>query len=105
MLGASDSELLARAQRIRDGIGEGAELIRAAGKVGGGALPLVELEGPAVALIAGADPVSISGSLRAGDPPVLARIHDGRVLLDPRTLGDDEVELVVTAARRALAGG
>jgi L-seryl-tRNA(Ser) seleniumtransferase len=105
MLGASDSELLARAQRIRDGIGEGAELIRAAGKVGGGALPLVELEGPAVALIAGADPASISASLRAGDPPVLARIHDGRVLLDPRTLGDDEVELVVTAARRALAGG
>jgi L-seryl-tRNA(Ser) seleniumtransferase len=105
MLGASDSELLARAQRIRDGIGEGAELIRAAGKAGGGALPLVELEGPAVALIAGADPVSISASLRAGDPPVLARIHDGRVLLDPRTLGDDEVELVVTAARRALAGG
>jgi L-seryl-tRNA(Ser) seleniumtransferase len=105
MLGASESDLLARAQRIRDGIGDGAELIRATGKVGGGALPLVELEGPAVALTADAAPVSISSSLRTGDPPVLARIHDGRVLLDPRTLADDEVELVVAAARRALAGG
>jgi L-seryl-tRNA(Ser) seleniumtransferase len=105
MLGASESELLTRAQRIRDGIGEGAELIRATGKVGGGALPLVELEGPAVALAADSDPVLISGSLRTGDPPVLARIRDGRVLLDPRTLGDDEVEPVVAAARRALAGG
>jgi L-seryl-tRNA(Ser) seleniumtransferase len=104
MLVASEPDLLARAQRIRDGIGEGAELIRATGKVGGGALPLVELEGPAVALAGASDPVSISGSLRTGDPPVLARIHDGRVLLDPRTLDDNEVELVVAAARRALAG-
>jgi L-seryl-tRNA(Ser) seleniumtransferase len=105
MLAATESDLIARAQRIRDGIGQGAELIRATGKVGGGALPLVALEGPAVALDAATDPVSIAGSLRESDPPVLARIHDGRVVLDPRTLDDDEVELVVAAARRALDGG
>ena len=105
MLGASESDLLARARRIRDGVGQGAELIRATGKVGGGALPLVALEGPAVALEGDADPVSIARSLRGSDPPVLARIHEGRVLLDPRTLEDDEVELVVAAARQALHGG
>jgi hypothetical protein len=33
---------------------------------------------------------------------VIARIHDGRVLLDPRTLTDDEVPLVVRAVRGAL---
>ena len=33
-------------------------------------------------------------ALREGDPPVIARIHDGQVLLDPRTLADDELEAV-----------
>jgi L-seryl-tRNA(Ser) seleniumtransferase len=104
MLAASEPELLTRAQRIRDGVGQGAELIRATGRVGGGALPLVELEGPAVALEGDVDPASIARCLRENDPPVLARIHEGRVLLDPRTLADDEVELVAAAARRALHG-
>jgi hypothetical protein len=30
---------------------------------------------------------------------VLGRIQDGRLLLDPRTLADDEVELVACALR------
>ena len=78
-------------------------MTRAAAKAGGGALPLLELEGPVVALEA--QPESLARALRHGDPPVIARIHDGRVLLDPRTLSDDEVEPVAAAARRALAGG
>jgi L-seryl-tRNA(Ser) seleniumtransferase len=69
--------------------------------VGGGALPLLELEGPAVAL-AGENPEALVGSLRDGTPPLIARIHDGRVLLDPRTLGDEEVKLAIGAVRRAL---
>ena len=56
MLTAAEPELLARAQRIRDGIGDGASVIRAAGKVGGGALPLLELEGPVCAV----DPAPLS---------------------------------------------
>ncbi len=35
--------------------------------------------------------------LRAGDPPVVGRISEGRVLLDPRTMTDDEVPLVAAA--------
>jgi hypothetical protein len=33
---------------------------------------------------------------------VVARIHEGRVLLDPRTLSDDEVGDVIRAVRSAL---
>jgi len=33
---------------------------------------------------------------------VIGRIHDGRVLLDPRTLSDDELELAAAGARAAL---
>ncbi len=104
MLEQDETTLTARAQRLRDGIGERAEVIRAVARIGGGALPLTELEGPAVALEATADPVDTLARLRHGDPPVIARIHDDRVVLDPRTLGEQEVELVVTAVREALGG-
>ena len=40
---------------------------------------------------------SLAAALRAGDPPVLGRIEDDRLLLDPRTLTDDEVDLVAAA--------
>jgi L-seryl-tRNA(Ser) seleniumtransferase len=72
----------------------GGEVVEAAAKVGGGALPLLELPGPVVAL-----PEEHAGRLRAADPPVIGRIAEGRLLLDPRTLADDEVELVACALR------
>jgi L-seryl-tRNA(Ser) seleniumtransferase len=101
MLAADCKTLAARAQRLAAGVGDPAEIVRSSATVGGGALPLLELEGPAVAL-AGADPVALAGALRAGKPPLIARIHDDRVLLDPRTLTDGEVELAIAAVRRAL---
>jgi L-seryl-tRNA(Ser) seleniumtransferase len=105
MLDAADDVLSARAARLRDRIGPAAELIWTSSRVGGGALPVTELEGPAVALDAGIAPDELTARLRAADPPVVARIHDGRVLLDPRTLADDDVDLVANAVREALAGG
>jgi L-seryl-tRNA(Ser) seleniumtransferase len=105
MLDAPARELASRARRLHDAIGPGAEVIRAVAKVGGGALPLVELEGPAVALSTGEDPVAVARALRAGDPPVIARIHDGHVVLDPRTLDDDEVDAAAAVVRRALHQG
>jgi L-seryl-tRNA(Ser) seleniumtransferase len=114
MLDAGEAALQARAEQLRAAIGEAAEVVRACGKVGGGALPLLELEGPAVALGGeggsaadgsggGLDPVAVLSELRYGDPPVIARIHEGRVLLDPRTLADDELEPVAAVTRAALA--
>jgi L-seryl-tRNA(Ser) seleniumtransferase len=105
MLDQPEAALAARARQLRSGIGESAAIVRAVARVGGGALPLTELGGPAVALAAGVDPITVLASLRAHDPPVIARIHDGRVLLDPRTIADDEVDTVIAAARRALARG
>ncbi|MHB1538930.1 MAG: L-seryl-tRNA(Sec) selenium transferase, partial [Solirubrobacteraceae bacterium] len=71
---------------------------------GGGALPLLELHGPALALgRAGQDPHALAASLRRGDPPLVARISHGRVLVDPRTLAEDEIDLAASAIRRALS--
>ena len=99
MLAADEATLLARAERLVAGIGDGARVIRAIAKVGGGTLPLLELEGPAVAL--DGDPDALAEALRANAPPVIARIHDGRLLLDPRTLTEEDVPLVVSAVLAA----
>ncbi|MFL5829810.1 MAG: L-seryl-tRNA(Sec) selenium transferase [Solirubrobacteraceae bacterium] len=104
MLDVAPTALARRAERLRDGIGpNSAEVVSVSAKVGGGALPLLELEGPAVALTIAAHPAATMGALRAHDPPVVARIHDGRVLIDPRTLRDEDLEAVIAAARAALA--
>ena len=100
---ADEAELGARARSAgREPIGERATRDPRAGRVGGGALPLLELEGPAVALDGGRRR-PLARALRGADPPVIARIHDGRVLLDPRTLTDEEVPLVAAPLRGALA--
>jgi L-seryl-tRNA(Ser) seleniumtransferase len=96
MLEADPAVLQARAERLAGAIG--GEVVQAVAKVGGGALPLLELEGPAVALHSGS-PDATAARLRAGDPPVLARIQDGRVLLDPRTMADEEIAWVAAALR------
>jgi L-seryl-tRNA(Ser) seleniumtransferase len=102
MLAVPDQRLLERAQRLRDLIGFPAEVVRACAKVGGGALPLLELEGPAVMLATDADPLAMAQRLREHEPPLIGRIHDGRLLLDPRTLSDDELPLAGAAVAMAI---
>ncbi|HEY1516173.1 MAG TPA: L-seryl-tRNA(Sec) selenium transferase [Solirubrobacteraceae bacterium] len=103
MLAADEDTLAARAGRLAAAIGDRARVTRATGKVGGGALPLLELEGPVVAL--DSEPEALARALRQADPPVIARISDGQVLLDPRTLTDADVEPLAVTVRSALADG
>jgi L-seryl-tRNA(Ser) seleniumtransferase len=95
MLSAGEDELRDRAGRLAAAIGPGATIEASVAKVGGGALPLLELPGPVV--VVEGDPDDLAARLRAGDPPVAARIEHGRLLLDPRTVADDELGLVVHA--------
>jgi L-seryl-tRNA(Ser) seleniumtransferase len=91
MLEADEPTLRARAQRLASALG--GEVVEATAKVGGGALPLLELTGP-VARLADPAPDRAAARLRAGDPPVIGRIAEGALLLDPRTMTDDDLELV-----------
>lgn len=103
MLGATEHDLTLRAHELAEGIGGAASIVEGSGRVGGGSLPMHELPGPVVALEpgpSGAD--ALAASLRTGDPPVLARIAAGRVLLDPRTIAGDELGPTTAAARAAL---
>jgi L-seryl-tRNA(Ser) seleniumtransferase len=111
MLAADERELLARAVQMHDGIAAGTppgstvRMARAAGRSGGGSLPLLELEGPVVAVSVHAGAQELTRRLRCGDPAIVARVHEEAVLLDPRTIADVEVDFVVRgviAALRAL---
>jgi L-seryl-tRNA(Ser) seleniumtransferase len=95
MLEEPAERVRARAERLA--AATGGELEETVGRVGGGALPLAELPSFACAL-----PEELAAPLRAGDPPVVGIVRDGRLLLDCRTLTDaeaDEAAAAVAAAR------
>lgn len=63
-------------------------------RAGGGSLPLADLPTTLVALYPKKiSPTDLAERLRRGDPPVVVRLHEDGVLIDPRTLlpGDEEV--------------
>jgi L-seryl-tRNA(Ser) seleniumtransferase len=65
-------------------------------RAGGGALPLADIPTTIVTLsprTMGAN--DLESALRLGNPTIVARIRDGRVILDPRTLALHEADLVV----------
>jgi L-seryl-tRNA(Ser) seleniumtransferase len=86
------SSVRTRAERLAGLVGGTVE--KTIGRVGGGALPLTELPSYACAV-----EESLAGALRAGEPPVVGVVRDGRLLLDCRTLTESEVEEVAEAVR------
>jgi L-seryl-tRNA(Ser) seleniumtransferase len=106
MLTAGETELTARAELMRTALaqaGVDARVVRAEAKVGGGALPLLELAGPVCAI----DPAPLSldelmRRLRAADPPLIGRARQGWLLLDPRTLDDAEAEAAASGVITVL---
>ncbi len=105
MLLADPDELKRRAERLRERIGKAAaRVVPTVGQVGGGAMPLVELEGFGVALqVKNQKARDLVERLRAQDPPVLARLHQDRVILDVRTvLGEEQLYLLAAAVRKVI---
>lgn len=109
MLRAGEDELEGRAQQMRailTGAGVTTEVRRGSARVGGGTLPLTELEGPVCAVSPrDVDVDDLAARLRAREPPVIARVAEGWLLLDPRTLDDEAAELAAGAVVGALGGG
>jgi len=104
MIEAPEKELRLRAETMAQSIGPSATVGRASGAPGGGSLADVSLEGPACWVDPGeAGPDALLARLRENEPPVIARIVDDRVVLDPRTMSDEEATLAAVAVREALA--
>src|SRR6185503_16734855 len=90
-----------RATVIRDAIGRDAiDVIDSDASVGGGAFPTARI--PSVALGLSGSPSTIEQRLRGGDPSVVARVADDRVIIDLRTVFPSEDADVTAAIRTAL---
>jgi L-seryl-tRNA(Ser) seleniumtransferase len=104
MVEAPQEELRGRAEAMVAVIGAAAEVRRDVGRPGGGALAGVELEGPVCSVDPGPiGPARLSDRLRGAEPPVIARVARARVILDPRTMSDEEAAVAAATARDALA--
>ncbi len=104
MLTASREQIAPRAEALAGKLraaGIACEVIDGVSRAGGGALPGVDLPTRLVA-VAHPAPQEVEARLRAFDPPVMVRIQAGLLLLDPRTLWDDELDVVVSALRSAI---
>lgn len=86
--------LKARTQRLAELVS--GTVVAHDGRVGGGGAPGVPLPGWAVEL-----PEALAHSLRLGEPAVVARVHQGRCLVDLRCIPEADDDRVVEAVNRA----
>jgi L-seryl-tRNA(Ser) seleniumtransferase len=100
MLTADPTVLRKRARRLKRRIA-GAALADGTSAVGGGAFPDAVLPSTLVTIPASSCD-AVLDALRRHDPPVIARASEGRVVLDPRTIAEDEVGIVAEAVGAAL---
>jgi L-seryl-tRNA(Ser) seleniumtransferase len=108
-LAAPAEEVRARAGRLRDQLearGVGADrlgLEDSVARAGAGALPVTEVPSTAVSVDAGDDADGVATRLRLGEPAVVCRVHEGRILLDVRAVGEHELADLAAAVAAAVA--
>jgi L-seryl-tRNA(Ser) seleniumtransferase len=92
-------------RRLARELSSGAEMTirEESSQVGGGALPLQTLPTRVVAIRPlGISAASLEERLRRNRPPVIARVKEEEVLLDLRTVAEEEEEVLLEAVKRAL---
>lgn len=94
----------ARARALAERLGGCAEVIDGDSLLGGGSTPAQTLPTRLLAIRpAGLSTAAVERRLRTGEPPVLARVADDRLLLDLRTVFPDQDAALELALRAALA--
>ena len=104
MLGAKPGELLKKAETLQGLLSEAGipcSIVPTQGRVGGGSVPNQALPSYAVAFCG--DVVTLEEKLRRGFTPIVGRIHEGRYLLDVRTLFARDFPMIVHALKEAMA--
>jgi L-seryl-tRNA(Ser) seleniumtransferase len=109
MIAADPVDLQARAEALVAALsatGVRAQTRRESSTVGGGALPGATLPTTVVAIDPGEDGADgLAKRLRNGSPAVVARVRDGLLLLDPRTVEPAHDDTLASAVVRAAAAG
>jgi L-seryl-tRNA(Ser) seleniumtransferase len=107
MLTEDEASLKRRAEALQEAVARhvSAEVLEGESEVGGGSFPGAKLKSWVVCIEPGhLTPDTFSARLRAADPPVIARIEGGRVVLDARTIGADELGAVERAVAATVDG-
>jgi L-seryl-tRNA(Ser) seleniumtransferase len=108
MLASDSAYLKKRAQRFIASLANSqitVEIVSGRSAVGGGAAPLTQPEGPLVALVhSDMSANQLEEKLRSASVPVITRIVDGRVMIDLRTVAEDEESDLVAAVNDAVQG-
>ena len=91
MISVTLEQIKVRAEAWREKLGDG-EVLRSESTVGGGSLP-EECIATYVLALDVKSPDKFLKRLRQAKPPIVARTENNRVLLDPRTVLDDELLL------------
>lgn len=105
-LAAPLETLRARAQRVvsqcREVEGLQAETVESVAYAGGGSLPQQDLESFAVSLSRdGVSAHALADQLRMAATPVIGRLASDRLLLDMRTIGEDDVSEILEALKQS----
>ncbi len=101
---ATRADSLAAALKDRAGGALEVEVTGGFSQLGSGSLPTHDIPTRLVALVPkDRSPDDLAARLRLGRPSVFARIREGRLLVDPRTLQPGEDEPLLAAVARALA--
>ncbi len=103
MISAPLTDVAARARRLSRQIGAGSTVVDGRSMIGGGSLPEESLPTKLVALPAasGSALEALAQRMRQGETPVVGRIEDGLLLLDPRTVQPGEDAPLVAAVKAA----
>ncbi|PLX78451.1 MAG: L-seryl-tRNA(Sec) selenium transferase [Desulfuromonas sp.] len=93
--------------RLKEACGDAASfaIVASSATVGGGALPLTELPGSAIAVAPRLLSTNrLCQNLRNCSPPVIGRVQDDRLLIDPRTLPPEDEQPLIGAVSHSLQG-
>ena len=105
MIAETADSLEARARRWNAVLQHSSEVVAGHSTIGGGSLPGETLTTSLLSLDPGAGnggAESLAARLRRGDPPVMGRIEDERVLVDPRTVLPEQDEPLLRVVAEAL---
>lgn len=89
MIALTPQQVKVRAEAWRDALGQG-EVVKSESTVGGGSLPEESIPTYVLSLNV-KSPDKFLKKLREGNPPIIARVENAKLLFDPRTVLQDDI--------------
>ena len=97
------AELKSRLERLA-GEGLKVELLDFSSKAGGGSLPMLDLPSRCLGVaVEGTSANAVERWMRNNTPPIIGRIENDRFIMDPRTLQEEELDIIEQAFADMLA--